>query len=58
MSLPKIVYEAAPAVYAIVGVATATGMTNTLGRVCGGMLVAAALTILHMRSTYRGRGEK
>ncbi len=53
MILPDKVYEAAPMVYAIVGLTSMFKVEPLLGRICGAMLVSAAMLIMHLRAKYR-----
>lgn len=52
--LPRPIYEIAPFVYSLVGIATIANNDVTLGRISGALLLSAAVIILTMRKLYRG----
>jgi hypothetical protein len=53
MDLETLWYEALPYLYLVAGVASIIYAPSYLGRLSGGLLIVAALTILKMRRTYR-----
>ena len=52
--IPRLVYEALPFIYSLVGLTTIPNNDVTLGRISGALLLSAAVIILTMRKLYRG----
>ena len=53
MSIETLWYEVSPFIYGIVGVAALSGAQTAIGIISGGLLIAAAATVIRMRWVYR-----
>lgn len=52
--LPRAIYEILPFIYAPAGLIAVAGLDTTYGRICGALLLSAAVSIYTMRKLYRG----
>lgn len=55
--IPRLVYEALPFIYSLVGLTTIANNDITLGRLSGATLLSAAVAIHTMRHVYRSHTE-
>lgn len=52
--IPRLIYEMLPYVYGPAGLAAVAQLDTTFGRVCGALLLSAAVAIFTMRKLHRG----